>query len=58
MEIYWDMAKGRQIFIAFDKNASPKTKEILTQTQVLHLDRDAESLFGWKFNKKGQAENA
>lgn len=58
MEIYRDMAKGRQIFIAFDKNASPKTKEILTQTQVLHLDRDAESLFGWKFNKKGQAENA
>lgn len=35
-----------------------KTKEILTQTQVLHLDRDAESLFGWKFNKKGQANNA
>ena len=58
MEIYQDMAKDKQIFIAFDKNASLKTKEILTQTQVLHLDRDTESLFSRKFNKKGQVENA
>lgn len=38
--------------------ASPETKEILKETQVLHLDRDTESLFDRKFNKKGQADNA
>ena len=51
IRIYQDAAKGRQIFIAFDKTATPAAMEILKSTEVLHLGRGGESLYGRKFNE-------
>lgn len=49
----------KQVFIAFDKTATPRAKEILDETQRLHLSRGGNELFGkaWNRKKKEEQEN-
>ena len=42
----------KQIFIAFDKTATPKAIEILKKAEVLHLTRGGNELFGRAWNRK------
>ena len=42
----------KQIFIAFDKTATPKAMEILKKAEVLHLTRGGNELFGRAWNRK------
>ena len=42
----------KQIFIAFDKTATPKSLEILKRAEVLHLTRGGNELFGRAWNRK------
>lgn len=43
---------SKQIFIAFDKTATPKAMEILKKAEVLHLTRGGNELFGRAWNRK------
>lgn len=42
----------KQIFIAFDKTATPKAMDILKKAEVLHLSRGGNELFGRAWNRK------
>lgn len=56
LQLYEDTDK--QVFISFDKVATPLQREILDEKRVgvLHLSRDGNELFGRRFNKKSKAE--
>lgn len=57
LELYEKTADlGKQIFIAFDKEATPKAKEILKTAQRLHLSRYGNELFGRSWNLKAKEE--
>lgn len=51
LELYKKQTE-KQIFIAFDKTATPRAKEILDEVQVLHLSRGGNELFGKAWNRK------
>ena len=48
---YYSKSK-KQIFIAFDKTATEKAREILNKAEVLHLTRGGNELFGRAWNRK------
>lgn len=47
----------KQVFIAFDKTATPEAKKILDKAQVLHLSRGGNELFGKAWNRKKKKED-
>lgn len=51
LELYIKQTE-KQIFIAFDKTATPRAKEILDKVQVIHLSRGGNELFGKAWNRK------
>ena len=54
LELYQNQTE-KQVFIAFDKTATPRAKEILDEAQVLHLSRGGNELFGKAWNRKDDA---
>lgn len=55
LELY-KIQTGKQVFIAFDKTATPRAKEILDEAQILHLSRGGNELFGRAWNRKDNAQ--
>lgn len=49
---FYDHQNNKQVFIAFDKTATPKAKEILKRSEILQLSRNGNELFGRAWNKK------
>ncbi len=48
--------KDKQVFIAFDKTATPRAKEILKEAQVLNLRHGGFELFGRSWSKTKNSE--
>jgi ribosomal protein S21 len=51
LELY-ERQKPKQVFIAYDKTATPHADEIAKRNQVLHLSRGGNELFGKAWNRK------
>lgn len=56
LELY-EKQKPKQVFIAYDKTATPHADEIAKRTQVLHLSRGGNELFGKAWNRKKKESN-
>lgn len=55
LELYAKAAElGKQVFIAFDKEATPRGMEILKNAKRLHLSRGGNELFGHSWNRRKQ----
>jgi len=44
----------KQVFISFDKVSTPEEERLLHDTQVLHLSRGGNELFGRSWNRKAK----
>jgi len=59
LELYAKAAElGKQVFIAFDKEATPRGMEILQKAKRLHLSRGGNELFGRSWNRRDKEESA
>lgn len=57
LELYAKTAElGKQVFIAFDKEATPRGMEILQNAKRLHLSRGGNELFGRSWNRREKEE--
>jgi hypothetical protein len=56
LELY-EKQKPKQVFIAYDKTATPHADEIAKGAQVLHLSRGGNELFGKAWNRKKKDSN-
>lgn len=57
LELYAKTAElGKQVFIAFDKEATPRGMEILQNAKRLHLSRGGNELFGRSWNRRDKEE--
>ena len=59
LELYAKAAElGKQVFIAFDKEATPRGMEILQNAKRLHLSRGGNELFGRSWNRRDKDKSA
>jgi len=59
LELYAKTAElGKQVFIAFDKEASSRGMEILNKAKRLHLSRGNNELFGHSWNRREKEDTA
>ena len=56
LELY-ESQKPKQVFIAYDKTSTPLADQIAKDTQVLHLSRGGNELFGKAWNRKKKDSN-